>query len=144
MTERVRPIVRLAAGSALAASLIAGCSGVEAGSAGAGSAAAGSAAAGSAGAGDIVPSAAAAADVSSPATGVVVAVDSSGLEDVAGFTLRTMDGVVVDIAIDGPLENAAEFPLGHLGEHAATAEPVRVWFRRSGDLQVATRIEDAG
>lgn len=83
------------------------------------------------------------AEPASPVTGVVVAVDSAGLTDVRGFRLRTADGAVVDLTIAGPLENAAEFPVGHLAEHAATAAPVRVTFRRADGRLVATRIEDA-
>lgn len=85
----------------------------------------------------------ASAEVVSPVTGVVVAIESSGLEDVTGFTLRSGAGVTLNFRIAGPLENAAEFPLGHLGSHVATSEPVRVSFRRTGGALVVTRIEDA-
>lgn len=82
--------------------------------------------------------------VSSPVVGVVVAVDSAGLGSVSGFTLRLTGGAQVRFRVTGALENAAQFPLGHLSEHLATAAPVRVFFRTSGDLLVAYRIEDAG
>ena len=81
--------------------------------------------------------------VASPVTGVVVAIEASGLEDVTGFTLRSDAGVTVGLRIAGPLENAAEFPLGHLGSHMASAEPVRVYFRRVGGALIVQRIEDA-
>jgi hypothetical protein len=74
--------------------------------------------------------------------GVVVGVDAAGLTDVRGFTLRTNDGTTVVFKI-GNLENGAEFPPGHLVEHQATAQPVRVWFRTEGGARVAVRIEDA-
>ncbi len=78
----------------------------------------------------------------SPVTGVITAIDSAGLDEVRGFTLRTDDGRTLGIRL-GELENGTEFPPGHLGEHLATSEPVRVFFRDdSGDL-VAYRIEDA-
>ncbi|HSL97303.1 MAG TPA: hypothetical protein VK831_01905, partial [Candidatus Deferrimicrobiaceae bacterium] len=79
----------------------------------------------------------------SPVTGVVIAVDSAGLADVRSFTLRTDSGFAYQFEI-GALENATEFPLGHLGEHLATSEPVRVWFRDDAQGRVAYRIEDAG
>ncbi len=79
----------------------------------------------------------------SPLVGVVTSVDSSGLASVSGFTLRTGDGRTFEIRI-GTLENGAEFPPGHLSEHIATAEPVKVSFRVDGTELVAYRIEDAG
>ena len=62
-------------------------------------------------------------------TGVIVGVDSEGLDQVRGFSLRTDDGVTLAFTI-GALENGAAFPPGHLVEHQATAQPVRVWYRR--------------
>jgi hypothetical protein len=44
----------------------------------------------------------------------------------------------------GPLENGAAFPPGHLAEHQATAEPVRVSFRLEDGARVAYRIDDVG
>ena len=32
---------------------------------------------------------------------------------------------------------------GHLVEHSATAQPVRVWFRTEGGVDLAIRLEDA-
>ncbi len=74
--------------------------------------------------------------------GVIVGVQSEGLDSVRGFTLRTNAGESVPFTI-GTLENGAQFPPGHLGEHQATAQPVRVWYRTEGDTRVAIRIEDA-
>jgi hypothetical protein len=79
----------------------------------------------------------------SPVTGVVIKVDSTGLDKVSGFTLRTNDGQTLVLAI-GILENGAQFPPGHLAEHLATAAPVKVWFRADGGALVVYRIEDAG
>ena len=75
-------------------------------------------------------------------TGVVVAVDSAGLADVRGFVLRRPGGELVEFELRA-LENATEFPPGHLAEHQATAEPIRVWFRIEGDGRLAIRLEDA-
>ena len=75
------------------------------------------------------------------ATGVVVGVTSEGLDKVRGFSLRTPDGATIAFTI-GNLENGAVFPPGHLGEHQATALPVRVWYRTEGAARVAIRIED--
>jgi hypothetical protein len=74
--------------------------------------------------------------------GVIVGVESEGLDRVRGFSLRTTDATIVVFAI-GVLENAAAFPPGHLVEHQATAQPIRVWYRTVGDTKVAIRLEDA-
>jgi hypothetical protein len=74
--------------------------------------------------------------------GVIVGVESEGLDKVRGFTLRTADGSTVAFAI-GALENAAAFPPGHLVEHQATAQLVRVWYRTQNGTRVAIRLEDA-
>jgi hypothetical protein len=76
-------------------------------------------------------------------TGVVVQVDSAGgLGDVRGFTLRRPGGELVDFSLR-ELQNGTQFPPGHLAEHQATAQPVRVWFRVDGDERLALRLEDA-
>jgi hypothetical protein len=75
--------------------------------------------------------------------GVVIAVDSDGLGDVRGFTLRRPGGETLDFLL-GELENPTDFPPGHLAEHQATAAPVRVWYQMEGDGRFAVRIEDAG
>jgi hypothetical protein len=74
--------------------------------------------------------------------GVIVGVDSEGLDRVRGFTLRTTDGATDAFAI-GTLENGAAIPPGHLVEHQATAQPVRVWYLADGSTKVAIRLEDA-
>jgi hydrogenase maturation factor HypF (carbamoyltransferase family) len=79
----------------------------------------------------------------SEATGVVVAVDSpGGLGDVRGFTLRVAGGELLTFSLRA-LENAAEFPPGHLSEHQATAAPVRVVYRMEGSERLAIHLEDA-
>ena len=74
--------------------------------------------------------------------GVVTSVDSVGLTDVRGFTLRGQDGRDLAFRI-GVLENGAEFPPGHLAEHQTLRTLVRVWYRSEGRELVAFRLEDA-
>ena len=74
--------------------------------------------------------------------GVIVGVDAASLTDVRGFTLRTRDGATVPFRL-GALENGSQFPPGHLVEHQATAQPVRVWYLTDGGAKVAIRLEDA-
>jgi hypothetical protein len=74
-------------------------------------------------------------------TGVVVAVESAGLADVRGFTLRTSDGRTIDFRV-GRLENEVQFPPSHLGAHLGDAVPVRVTFLLVGAERVAIRLED--
>ena len=76
------------------------------------------------------------------AVGVIVGVESEGLDKVRGFNLRTTDQGTLAFVI-GDLENGVEFPPGHLVEHQATAQPIRVWYRTEGDVRVAIRLEDA-
>jgi len=75
-------------------------------------------------------------------TGVVVGVEGQGLGDVRGFTLRIAGGELIEFSLRA-VENGTEFPPGHLAEHQATSEPIRVWFRTSGTERLAIRLEDA-
>lgn len=73
-------------------------------------------------------------------TGVIVAIDGEGIEDVDSFTLR-VDGTNHEIHIDP--EHEYGFALGHLHAHLQGAEPVEVTYEeREGEL-VALAIEDA-
>jgi hypothetical protein len=83
------------------------------------------------------------AALASPVTGVLVHIDSTGLAAVSGFRLRLDDGREVTFRI-GTLENGDQFPPGHLAEHMASSDPVRVYFRPDGSDLVVYRIEDAG
>ena len=74
--------------------------------------------------------------------GVIVAVDSQGLADVRGFTLRGAGGELQDFDLRD-YESGTEFPPGHLAEHQATATPVRVWYREESGIRLAIRLEDA-
>jgi hypothetical protein len=78
-----------------------------------------------------------------PVEGVLTHVDSTGLDSVTGFDLRASDGKTYHFEI-GRLQNAAAFPPGHLLEHAASSEPVRVTFLELGPTIFAIRLEDAG
>ena len=78
----------------------------------------------------------------SEVTGVIVAVDSAGLGDVSGFTLRQTGGEQLSFDLSA-LGNGTQFPPGHLSEHQATAQPVRVWYRDDGTRLYALWLEDA-
>jgi hypothetical protein len=80
---------------------------------------------------------------SSPVEGVVTSVHAESIDRVRTFTLRTRDGTSWQFAV-GALENASEFPPGHLAEHQASSQPVRVFFRLTDGEAVAYRLEDAG
>jgi hypothetical protein len=72
----------------------------------------------------------------------VLTIDSAGLTQVHGFTLRTKAGDVIAFSI-GQLDDPTQFPPGHLAEHQASALPVRVYFREVGGALVVYRLEDA-
>jgi len=74
--------------------------------------------------------------------GVVVAVRSAGLSAVSGFSLRTNDGRVLEFGLAG-LRNGTTFPPGHLAEHLATSQRIRVWYSTAGDGRLeALWLED--
>jgi hypothetical protein len=75
-------------------------------------------------------------------TGVIVAVDSAGLGDVRGVTVRATDGTLASFSLE-QLQNATEFPPGHLAEHQATAEPVSIRYVERDGVNLALRIDDA-
>ncbi len=75
-------------------------------------------------------------------TGVVVAVEATSLSDVRGFSIRTADGRTVDFRV-GTIENATQFPPGHLAEHKVSLVPIRVTFVQESGGPVAVRLEDA-
>jgi hypothetical protein len=76
------------------------------------------------------------------ARGVIVGIESEGLDRIRSFRLRTDDAQTLEFDI-GVLQTVGTFPPGHLAEHQATAQPVRVWYVRRGALNVAVRLEDA-
>ena len=82
------------------------------------------------------------AAASKSATGVVIALDSTGGQ-VSAFTLRTADGTVIPFSI-GTLETDGDaFPASHVAVHAATLGPITVDYRQEGGRNVAYRMTDA-
>jgi hypothetical protein len=71
--------------------------------------------------------------------GLVVGVEAASFTQIGSFTLRTDDGQLVDLIVEGDVGMTPS----HLREHMALGDPVRVTARRSDDLRIATRIEDA-
>ena len=74
--------------------------------------------------------------------GIVVGVDSAGLGNVSGFSLRTDEGRTLKFGLSA-LRDAVQFPPGHLGEHVANAVRVRVWYRDAAGRLDALWLEDA-
>ena len=68
--------------------------------------------------------------------------DSRGLGQVAGFTLRTATTQTIDLKL-GALENASEFSPGHLAEHMASSQQVRAYYRFDNGVPTVYRLEDA-
>lgn len=72
-------------------------------------------------------------------TGVVVEIESRGLNEVESFTVKTGDRrvkILVDVGTN------FSFAPSHLNQHRATGEPVAVEVdRRDGDL-VAVSVQD--
>jgi hypothetical protein len=73
---------------------------------------------------------------------VVVAVQATSLTNVQGFSIRTQDGRTVDFRL-GPVDNANQFPPGHLAEHKVSVVPVRVTYIEESGALVAVHLEDA-
>jgi hypothetical protein len=73
--------------------------------------------------------------------GIIVAIDAASLADVRSFTLRTTDGKQLTFGL-AELQNGAQFAPGHLAEHQATSQPVRVFYRDAAGTLQALRLED--
>jgi hypothetical protein len=82
------------------------------------------------------------APVTAEVTGVVVAVETGGVGDIRGFTLRRIGGELVTFSLR-ELQNGAQFPPRHLVQHQADAFPIRVVYRTEGPEYLALRLEDA-
>jgi hypothetical protein len=91
-----------------------------------------------------IPSAAGSSQgaLTSPVEGVPIDIEAEGLTQVTAFTIRTDDGEQLRFVL-GPLENATQFPPGHLAEHLAGSTRIKVFFRPEGGDEVAYRLEDA-
>jgi hypothetical protein len=76
------------------------------------------------------------------AIGIVTSIRGASPAEVSSFTLRTSSGEVLTFEV-GRVQLATDsFPPGHLHEHLATAQPVRVGYLEQGGLLVATRLRD--
>jgi hypothetical protein len=73
-------------------------------------------------------------------TGVIVDIDSAGLGEVRSFELKSGDETF-EILIDPQVDYG--FNLGHLNEHLAGGQPVRVQIEERDGKLFARRIDDA-
>jgi hypothetical protein len=71
--------------------------------------------------------------------GLVVNMQVASFVQIGSFTLRTDDGQLVELAVEGDVGITA----GHLREHMTLADPVIVTVRYEGDRAIATRVDDA-
>jgi hypothetical protein len=78
----------------------------------------------------------------SPVAGVIIGIDSSGLNGVHAFSLRTSTGRILRFTL-GNLDNPTMFPPGHLAEHQLTGLPVLAFFTVDGPNLVVFHLEDA-
>ena len=70
--------------------------------------------------------------------GLVVAMQAASILQVSALTLRTDDGTLVEMIVEGDVGITAS----HLREHMALADPVTVTVRYADGLIIATRIDD--
>lgn len=70
--------------------------------------------------------------------GLVVDLQAASILQIASFTLRTDDGALVELVVEGDVGMTAS----HLREHMALADPVSVTVRYADGRTIATRIED--
>lgn len=70
--------------------------------------------------------------------GLVVEMQAASILQISSFTLRTDDGALIEMIVEGDVGITAS----HLREHMALADPVTVTVRYADGLTVATRIED--
>jgi len=73
-------------------------------------------------------------------TGVVIGIESQGLNRVSSFTVKDGDNEY-EIKVDG--DTRFTFTPSHLQEHRATAEPVRVEIDDSNGVLRALSVDDA-
>jgi hypothetical protein len=70
--------------------------------------------------------------------GLVVEMQAASILQIASFTLRTDDGTLIEMVVEGDVGITAS----HLHEHMALADPVTVTVRYADGLIIATRIDD--
>jgi len=76
-------------------------------------------------------------------TGIVTSVTSTSLVQVDGFTLRTPDGRTLTFSTrDLPYRDDG-FPVQHLREHQALAQPVMVTYRVTDGRNDVVKLQDA-
>lgn len=75
-------------------------------------------------------------------SGLVVDVQQSSLTSVEGFRLRTADGRVVEFSTVGTRFDR-DFPVQHLGEHLALAQPITVTYRITDGRNEVVKLADA-
>lgn len=75
-------------------------------------------------------------------TGLVVEVQQSSLTSVEGFRLRTTDGRTIDFSTRTTRFDAA-FPVQHLGEHLALAQPITVTYKVVDGRNEVMKLADA-
>ena len=75
-------------------------------------------------------------------TGLVTDVQQSSLTSVEGFRLQTPDGRVVEFSTVGTRFDQA-FPVQHLGEHLALAQPITVTYRIVDGRNQVVKLADA-
>jgi hypothetical protein len=68
----------------------------------------------------------------------VVEIQAASILQIASFTLRTDDGQLVVMVVEGDVGITAS----HLREHMALADPVTVTVRYADSLTIATRVDD--
>lgn len=83
---------------------------------------------------------AAEADAPSEVTGVLLDVESEGVDEVVSFTLKDGDDTY-EIFIADDVDYG--FPLGHLSEHLSTGDPVKVPLEERDGKLYALSIDDA-
>jgi hypothetical protein len=68
-------------------------------------------------------------------TGILIGVDSSGLSQLSGFTLRDADGTVYDFTPAPTFNQGVEHVMspGHMRAHMALAVPVTVTYQTAPD-----------
>jgi hypothetical protein len=89
---------------------------------------------------DEPPAPAPAEDAPSEVTGVLLDVDSNGVDDVQSFTLKDGDDTY-EIFIADDVDYG--FPLGHLSEHLTSGDPVNVPLEERDGKLYALSIDDA-
>ena len=75
-------------------------------------------------------------------TGLVVEVRQPSLTSVDGFRLRTTDGRTVDFSTRTTRFDVA-FPVQHLGEHLALAQPITVTYKVVDGRNEVIKLADA-